>query len=94
MPDEANSVKERIIKRIIAADGPIVIKDDQYDGYRITDKAGVLCMDNCSPRENYSYSEDPIEIEVAWQHVLTICPDKVEKYAAVERAENEAAVGR
>jgi hypothetical protein len=92
MQDEANAgAKERILKRIIAADGPIVIKDDPYNCYRITDKAGVLCMDNCSPRENYSYSEDPIELEVAWQYARTICPDKVESYAAVERTDSDGA---
>jgi hypothetical protein len=85
------AVKERILKRIIAAHGPIVIKDDQYDGYRIIDKAGVLCMDNCSPRENFSYSEDPIEVDVAWQHALTLCPDKIEKYSAMELEQNEIA---
>jgi hypothetical protein len=82
VPDVSSPyVKERVIKRMIAVHGPIVINDDAYDDYRIIDKAGTLCLDNCSPRQNFSYSEVPIEIEVAWQHALTLWPDRVEKYA-------------
>jgi hypothetical protein len=49
----------------------------------------VLCLDNYSPRENFSYSEDPISVDDAWEQALTLCPELARKYEALERKNEE-----
>lgn len=85
MTDQA---KERVLRHMIAARGPIVTVDDFYDAYRVIDHEGLLCLDHYSPREHLSYSITPIPIADAWQRALSVCPDEVEQFAAIVGAED------
>lgn len=82
-------VKRNILLQLIAKEGAIVMKNEQYDCEQVVVFDGKFFFDYFSPRENMTYEQYEISAEKAWDYAQQFVPAKLDAIARQMNAAGE-----